>query len=140
VHDKLAESADKVGGYNYNYDSEKPGHSKEMGFGRINALKAIEETTVGIKEVNNITAEYKLAVENPVGGTLTINYDFSNLKEDVNLEIYSSEGKMVNVSKLFRHEEVITIDVYDLSPGMYYSKFYNREDDLVQTVKFIKLW
>lgn len=140
IHDKLAESADKVGGYNYNYDTEKPGHSKEMGFGRVNALKAIEETAVSVKEVTNNTAEYKLAVENPVGGTLTINYDFSNLKEDVVLEIYNPEGKLVNVSKLFRHEELITIDVYDLSPGMYYSKFYNKEDDLVQTVKFIKLW
>ncbi len=140
IKNKLAESADKVGGYNYNYDNNKPGHSKEMGFGRINALRAIEETPVGIDEVTNTNAEYKLAVENPVGSTITINYDFSNLKQDVTLEIYNPEGKLINVSKLFRHEEAVTIDVEDLSPGMYYSRFFNKEDELVQTVKFIKLW
>lgn len=140
IKNKLAESADKVGGYNYSYDGEKPGHSKEMGFGRVNALRAIEETAVGIKETVKPVAEYKLAVENPVRNTLTINYDFSNLKEDVALEIYNPEGKLINVSKLFRHEEIVTLDVQDLSPGMYYSKFYNKEDELVQTVKFIKLW
>lgn len=140
IKNKLAESADKVGGYNYNYDSDKPGHSKEMGFGRVNALRAIEETAVGIEEMQNSINNYSLAVENPVGNTLTINYDFSNLKQDVNLEIYNSDGKLINVSRLFRHEEVITIDVEDLSPGMYYSRFFNKEDELVQTVKFIKLW
>jgi hypothetical protein len=34
-------SADKVGGYNYNWDPSQPGYSKELGYGRINAYKAL---------------------------------------------------------------------------------------------------
>jgi subtilisin family serine protease len=140
VKDKLAQQADKVGGYDYSYDALKPGHSKEMGFGRVNAFKAIEETPVGITEKTKTENSFTIAVENPVGSKLTINYDFSQLQQDVTLEIYDMEGKLHRKSLLYRHEEMVTIDVQDLSPGMYYSKLFNKEDELVQTVKFIKLW
>ena len=38
----LHDSADKVGGYDYNHDVTDPGHSLEMGYGRVNALAAIQ--------------------------------------------------------------------------------------------------
>ena len=41
VRQILKSSADKVGGYNYNHDPSKPGHSLEMGYGRVNALNAL---------------------------------------------------------------------------------------------------
>jgi subtilisin family serine protease len=37
----ISNTAEKVGGYNYNWNSSKPGHSKELGYGRLNALKAV---------------------------------------------------------------------------------------------------
>lgn len=42
VRSILHDSADKVGGYDYNHDANNPGHSLEMGFGRVNALAAIQ--------------------------------------------------------------------------------------------------
>ena len=37
----LQQTADKVGSYNYQWNALRPGHSKEMGFGRLNANTAV---------------------------------------------------------------------------------------------------
>ena len=37
----LTTTADKVGGYNYNWNLYKPGHSKELGYGRLDVEEAI---------------------------------------------------------------------------------------------------
>jgi len=37
----LHNTADKVGGYNYNWNQNNPGHSLELGFGRLNVANAI---------------------------------------------------------------------------------------------------
>lgn len=41
VREILQNSADKVGGYNYNHDINYPGRSFEMGYGRVNAYSAL---------------------------------------------------------------------------------------------------
>lgn len=41
VRSILKDSADKVGGYDYNHDVSNPGHSLQMGYGRVNALSAV---------------------------------------------------------------------------------------------------
>ena len=38
----IYQTADKVGGYNYNWDLNNPGHSKELGYGRVNAYAAVQ--------------------------------------------------------------------------------------------------
>ncbi len=43
----LHDTADKVGGYDYNYDPTKPGHSFELGYGRINARRAVDAADTG---------------------------------------------------------------------------------------------
>lgn len=43
IDDILKSTADKVGGYNYNWEPiGKPGHSKELGYGRVNAERAVK--------------------------------------------------------------------------------------------------
>lgn len=42
VRQILHDTADKVGGYNYNWDAGMPGHSFELGYGRVNALSAVQ--------------------------------------------------------------------------------------------------
>lgn len=44
VTEILFNTTDKVGGYNYNWNAEKPGHSQELGYGRLNAYKAVALT------------------------------------------------------------------------------------------------
>jgi subtilisin family serine protease len=43
LQDILEVSADDVGGYDYNYDAGRPGYSFELGAGRINANRALQE-------------------------------------------------------------------------------------------------
>ncbi len=37
----LQNTADKVGGYNYNWNPSMPGHSKELGYGRVDTYQAV---------------------------------------------------------------------------------------------------
>jgi subtilisin family serine protease len=39
----LIYTADKVGGYNYNWNINKPGHSLQLGYGRLNAYEAVKK-------------------------------------------------------------------------------------------------
>lgn len=41
VRQILKDTADKVGGYDYNWNPGMPGHSREFGYGRINAYEAV---------------------------------------------------------------------------------------------------
>ncbi len=41
VENIMKQTADKTGGYDYNWDPSRPGHSRELGYGRINAYKAL---------------------------------------------------------------------------------------------------
>jgi len=45
-------SADQVGGYDYQHDPMRPGHSLELGFGRINVLTAVQMG--GLEEVFHV--------------------------------------------------------------------------------------
>ncbi|MGD2035406.1 MAG: S8 family serine peptidase [Bacteroidales bacterium] len=45
IQDRMQMSADKVGGYNYSHDADRPGHSLELGYGRINACRALVSGT-----------------------------------------------------------------------------------------------
>ncbi len=42
IIDIIYQTADKVGPYDYNWNPDKPGHSKELGYGRVNAHKAVQ--------------------------------------------------------------------------------------------------
>src|SRR5690606_36342655 len=42
IKEILEESADKIGGFNYNWSSSMPGHSKELGYGKVNAYAAVQ--------------------------------------------------------------------------------------------------
>ncbi|MCP4902240.1 MAG: S8 family serine peptidase [bacterium] len=42
IRQLLKDTADKVGGYDYNWDPAMPGHSYELGYGRVNADQAIQ--------------------------------------------------------------------------------------------------
>lgn len=42
VQEILQSSAEKVGGYDYNHDPARPGHSVELGYGRLNVNRALQ--------------------------------------------------------------------------------------------------
>lgn len=144
VRNTLLNSADKVHNneYNYNHNAAKAGHSREMGYGRVNALKALSGVTVGITDEPSLqNSQLDIRVVNPVqNGLLEVYYPGAQLEQDLTLGIYDMSGRLMAQRQLGRHEEFVTIDVMDMSPGMYFARFMYREDELVQTVKFVKLW
>ncbi len=143
VRTTMLNSADKVhnGDYNYNHDASKAGHSREMGYGRVNALKAIGEVAVGIGNEPTLAFSNDIKVVNPIeNGRLEIFYPGAELEEDMLVAVYDMSGKLVAQRLLGRHEEYVSIDVNDMTAGMYFARFMYREDELVQTVKFVKLW
>lgn len=48
-------SADKVGGFNYNWNANMPGHSLELGYGRLNLRAALSDQTVLDVHINQNT-------------------------------------------------------------------------------------
>jgi hypothetical protein len=74
IQEILQNSADKVGGYNYNYNSQKPGHSLELGYGRINAFRAVlSRIFMTEKESNNSysTANGPIISQMNMAGTIS---------------------------------------------------------------------
>lgn len=73
----LKNSADKVGGYDYDWSVEKPGHSIELGYGKIDAHEAILMASDPITDITQNTTfdEPKWFTHNIIvhsGSTLTI--------------------------------------------------------------------
>jgi hypothetical protein len=58
-----------------------------------------------------------------------LNFDFENINEDENLNIYSADGKLI---KSLNSSSANQIDISDLSAGLYFVKYQN------QTIKLIK--
>lgn len=143
VRTSLLNSADKVhsGEYNYSHDASKAGHSREMGYGRVNALKALGEVAVGVGNEPSFDVTNNIKVVNPVqNNQVEIYYPGPLLEQDMVVGIFDMNGRLMKQQMLGRHEEFVSIDVFDMTPGMYFARFMYREDELVQTVKFVKLW
>lgn len=47
IRQVLHDTADKVGPYNYDWNPGMPGHSMELGYGRVNARRAVEAANAG---------------------------------------------------------------------------------------------
>jgi hypothetical protein len=109
IKDILIESCVQVGGYDYNHDPNKPGHSLHLGYGLVDAYHAIlgvhalfEDHHVTANETwSSDTRKGNIIIEN--GATLTLN--------SINLEILTGRkiiveqgGKLiVNSSKISSH-------------------------------------
>lgn len=143
VREKLLNGADKVkqGQYNYNHDGSRPGHSKEMGYGRVNAYSAINSTPVGVGQEPVIeSTPWEVTVTNPVTDQLDVMYSSNTINETIELQVYNMSGQLMTTSTLSLESNKTSIDVSGLSPGMYFTRFLNQQDEVAQSQKFIKLW
>ena len=73
IRDVLRNTADKVGGVNYNWNPNNPGHSQELGFGRLNANAAIMQvlpTIAGNNTLCTTNSNYSLSFI-PPNATIT---------------------------------------------------------------------
>ncbi len=72
VANVLTSTADKVGGYNYNAIQNRPGASLELGYGRLNVYRALQQ-------VGTLTFQFINRIKNTTNyGTLVIDNDRQN--------------------------------------------------------------
>jgi len=105
------------------------------GFGRIDALAAVEKAmTIFPVNVLEIQEEFVTVFPNPTDDY--INFNFTNISEDVILEVRDVTGRLVYINKFnSAKESTLSFNVSSIS-GMY---FYNiRYQDKVLSGKFVK--
>jgi len=72
IRNILSSTADKVGGVNYNWDPNRPGHSRELGFGRLNANAALNSIFPNINGLTLVCTSGSFTLQNqPPGTTVT---------------------------------------------------------------------
>lgn len=142
VRDAITDNADKTyssgpQSYNYNYDASRPGHSMEMGYGRVNALKSVGGVSVSVEDAKTLRDNWQFTIESPMNNTLLLSYTLGEEKE-VNMEIYDMTGKQIQSVRLNPNSTLVNVDLHKYLPGMYFARFANGEDLLLETVKFVK--
>lgn len=144
VKSRLYASADKTnsladgGSYNYNYDASKPGKSMEMGYGRVNAEKAVSETTVAIGDMAADEAQYQFSVTPLVTTMLDVRYAIDESSRNYELTVIDMSGKPLLNATIPSGHGYMNFDVSSLTPGMYFVKCMN-ETEVVSSKKFVKL-
>lgn len=137
VREKMLEGADKVHSneYDYQHDSARPGHSREMGYGRVNAGKTLQSVTVGINDHKEVFTD--ISINNPITNVLTVRYT-SQTEQDLQMVVFDMSGKQLETTKLSAGTNRSDIDLSHLAPGMYFAGFIDADNRLMETQKFIK--
>lgn len=137
VREQMLTGADKVhtSDYDYEHDASRPGHSREMGYGRVNAAKTLQGVAVGITEASELQAE--ISITNPVTNMMTVRYNTDDAS-DMQLVLFDMSGKQIGQAQLTAGANKRNMDISRLAPGMYFASFVDENDRLIQTEKFIK--
>ncbi len=103
IKEILRLTADKVGGYLYYENPDNPGHSYELGYGRLNAFKAVQEAANMYSETIDLYMRDTyddLGYDNPTAYPFTWDYDDGPdiwvRNQDDGLEIHEHENPEYN--------------------------------------------
>lgn len=143
ILEQLFTTADKVNSgsasnkYDYNYSAEYEGRSRETGYGRVNALKAIngEYVTVGVDDyikVESIDVQMNTFIES----TLQIKFSNQNDIERIGTRIVDLSGKTMYFEPV-RQVENLNIDTQSWATGMYLVQIIEN-NQVLETHKVIK--
>lgn len=135
---RLENSADKTSTYDYNYDANKPGHSMEMGYGRVNAEKAITDTPVGVAMETVEETHSRFHITPFTSRILDINYVLDAKYPSYRLEIFDMTGKTLLYMQLPAGSGRLNLNVEELTPGMYFMRCMSGSA-IVSKEKFIKV-
>ncbi len=105
-------------------------HSGDM-FGTITVVAEGTLSTSSVEESLKNVSLYP----NPVKNILSLKFP-TNLREDLNIEIYNVLGK--RIKSVVKSNEVPQINVSDLSKGVYLIKIYSTETNSFITKRFIR--
>ena len=109
------------------------GFDQYMGFGRVNAFNALQQTNLGIKQ--NDVSQQKFQLVNPVNKNELEFYFKEDLIENYEIEIFSIEGKKITALNKTINQGKNSIP-FEFSSGKYIVVFKNA--NYSKTVKVVK--
>lgn len=105
IYQAIRNGTDRIGGYNYNADAQRPGWSKEAGYGRVNGYKIVHQTPLNINwSVQHVPA----SINNPIKEHLSIR--FAEM-EQYQLQLYDGTGRMI------QQTQTTTVETFHWSTG-----------------------
>lgn len=117
VYETLKQSAEKVGGYNYNYfGPSNPGRSSQLGFGRLNACNALNLVSLS-EELSDVPAS--LAIAQLSNGEARAFFDASRLRGNVTIELVDLNGRPLRSIPVPNQKSWVSLDGGGLSAGLY---------------------
>lgn len=130
----LESTADRVGGYDYNTQKESGSWSFELGYGRVNALAAVQaaQTTVGVAE------------NKPAGNTAFVYYDnngnaylnlLNNKTERVVADIYDITGRYLHTAYNGTTQQLSNQPLNISAAGMYLVRI--AVENTIQAIKVV---
>jgi len=122
VRQILQDTSEKVGNYDYNWDPSRPGHSRELGYGRVNARDAVEmaggSTSISdpLGAMDGPLSELRNH-PNPFSGMTEIQYALIE-SGTVKVSVHTPLGQLVT-----------TIVDAEVEPGLHSARWNGRDDE-----------
>lgn len=132
----ISSTCDKVGGYAYDSTAVNGSWSTELGYGRVNAYKAVKKAlqSLGVKDnLLNKSLTYYVSLNENNETMLHLN---SPVSESISLEIIDINGKVIaNEKMLLDKNKVITLNGYTSVRGVYIGRIISG--NRLSSFKFI---
>lgn len=141
VRETLLQTAEKTQptSYNYNHDPSKPGHSREMGYGRINALGAVSGVAVGVeKPTLEATGQITMNTLVTDHAKITLHGDLAT-SNNMHVWVIDMTGHVLQKQQLTAETKVTQMDMSNLPAGMYLASFILGDAELLETKRFVKI-
>ncbi len=127
----LSATCDKVGGYAYDIEKAYGMWSEELGYGRINAYRAVLAASTGFTNTTTPDETTYAIYPNPAHSQLTIHYKSA---KDTYIQLLNTLGQQVYYAPYDSSATHFTIDVDDLSAGIYFIIIKNKQEQIVEKV------
>ncbi len=131
VYDVIRLSCDKVGGYAYSNPGAS-GRTLKLGYGRVNACKALDVIDeLGLEESER---SFSFITANPVVNDVQV---WTENISNYDVQLISLTGQIIFEGS-FQQTNSFIIDMENLSKGFYYLTIVDTKTELSSSVKLIK--
>jgi len=135
VQQVLIDTAEKVGGYDYDWNPSDPGHSRELGYGRLNAFAAVQAAQLLSVEDFGTGNLFTLS-PNPASDFIQIRLNDVEA-DDLAISIYTINGREVYAQDKIANpgSGILSVSVENLASGLYILQMSDKSS--VSTAKFV---
>lgn len=129
AYNAIRYSCDKVGGYTYS-NPNADGRTLELGYGRVNACKALQAVDqLTMNENESIQVVYN----NPVSDFLNVTFED---QQERDISIYSVTGQIIYQQKV--SGSFVQIDMSNFADGVYYLNIFQKDEQMPYSTKIMK--